>query len=119
MPSVRVPDVLDRRILDELRRDARASYRAIARRAGSTTPTVSARVRRMVAIGLIAGYRVLVRGLPEPAAPQTPWRCIQCRGPFHGAALVMTARGRHYAFCCKGCQSAFMERLERLGGPSA
>ncbi|HVL86727.1 MAG TPA: winged helix-turn-helix transcriptional regulator [Candidatus Thermoplasmatota archaeon] len=49
-------DALDSRILEILRQDARASYREIARRTGSTTPTVARRVRALEELGVIQGY---------------------------------------------------------------
>jgi Lrp/AsnC family transcriptional regulator, leucine-responsive regulatory protein len=51
-------DDLDMRILGSLQKDARASYRTIARELETTTPTVSARVKRMEGLGIIQGYRV-------------------------------------------------------------
>jgi Lrp/AsnC family leucine-responsive transcriptional regulator len=57
-------DALDRRILEALRRDARTSYRKIAQMMGVTTPTVIARIKKLVEIGIIEGYSVKVRGEP-------------------------------------------------------
>ncbi len=107
-----VPDELDQRILDVLRRDARASYRSIAQEIGSTTPTVSARIRRMEDVGLIAGYRVVVRQREEPEEASAPWTCVHCDGPMHGRARTRKLGERHYAFCCKGCETAFVRRYE-------
>lgn len=50
-------DALDARILGLLQEDARLSFREIAERLGSTTPTVSARVRALEDVGLVRGYR--------------------------------------------------------------
>ena len=50
-------DDLDVRIVGLLQQDARLSYRVIAERLGSTTPTVSARVKALEDIGLLRGYR--------------------------------------------------------------
>lgn len=50
-------DQLDIRIVGLLQEDARLSYREIAERLGSTTPTVSARVKALEDIGLLQGYR--------------------------------------------------------------
>ncbi len=47
-------DDVDARILGILVEDGRRSYREIARRAGVTTPTVQARVKRMMDEGLIS-----------------------------------------------------------------
>lgn len=112
MPSGKVPDDLDRGILEELRRDARASYRTIARTVGSTTPTVSARVKRMEDVGLILGYRVVERRPQADAAAPQPWTCVHCDGPMHGPAPTRRLGGRYYAFCCKGCETAFVRRYE-------
>lgn len=51
---------LDYRILDELRRDARASLRTIAGRLGVSTSTVSSRLKQMEASGVIRGYKPVV-----------------------------------------------------------
>ena len=53
-------DPLDVKILGLLQEDARLSFREIAERLGSTTPTISARVRALEDIGLIRGYRALL-----------------------------------------------------------
>jgi DNA-binding Lrp family transcriptional regulator len=48
---------LDYDILEELRRDGRASLRTIAERLGVSTSTVSHRVKQMEADGIIRGYK--------------------------------------------------------------
>lgn len=111
-----MPDELDRRILDALRRDARASFRTIAKEVDSTTPTVSARVKRMEDVGLIAGYRVVVRQSVRPGETPEPWTCVHCDGPMHGRARTRRLGGRHYAFCCNGCEGAFIRRYEQAAG---
>ncbi|HWG92159.1 MAG TPA: AsnC family transcriptional regulator [Candidatus Thermoplasmatota archaeon] len=49
-------DPLDAALLRLLREDARLSFRDLAEKTGSTTPTVSARVKALEEIGLIRGY---------------------------------------------------------------
>lgn len=49
-------DNLDVRIVGLLQDDARLSYREIAQRLDSTTPTISARVKALEDIGLVRGY---------------------------------------------------------------
>lgn len=51
---------LDRRILEELRRDGRASLRTIAERLDVSTTTVSHRVKQMEASDIILGYRPVI-----------------------------------------------------------
>ncbi len=49
-------DELDLKILRHLNRDARQSYRDMARQLGVSTSTVSARVRRLEEGGVVTGY---------------------------------------------------------------
>ncbi len=51
-------DDLSLKILEELQRDARVSYSALARRVGLSTPTVIERIRKLEDAGVIAGYGV-------------------------------------------------------------
>jgi len=53
-------DETDRRILAELLRDSRRSYRAIARRAGVSVGTALSRIRKLEKSGVIKGYSVLL-----------------------------------------------------------
>lgn len=53
-------DPLDVHIVELLQADARLSFREIAERLGSTTPTVSARVKALEDVGLIRGYHAQV-----------------------------------------------------------
>lgn len=53
-------DEVDRKILSELLRDCRKSYRQIARRAGVSVGTVLSRMRRLEKNGVIKGYAALL-----------------------------------------------------------
>ncbi len=53
-------DEIDRKILNELLRDSRRSYRSIARRAGISVGTVLSRIRRLEKIGVIKGYSAIL-----------------------------------------------------------
>ncbi len=53
-------DEIDRKILTELLRDCRKSYRAIARRAGVSVGTVLSRIRRMEKTGVIKSYTAVL-----------------------------------------------------------
>jgi Lrp/AsnC family transcriptional regulator for asnA, asnC and gidA len=50
------PDSTDARILEALMNDGRASFRQIAKRTSLTTPTVSARMARMLKAGMIKKF---------------------------------------------------------------
>lgn len=56
---LRIDDV-DRKILSELLRDCRRSYRSLARRAGISVGTVLSRIRRLEKAGIIKGYSALL-----------------------------------------------------------
>jgi len=53
-------DEVDRKILSELLRDCRRSYRSISRRAGVSVGTALARIRRLEKAGVIKGYSALL-----------------------------------------------------------
>jgi DNA-binding Lrp family transcriptional regulator len=53
-------DEIDRKILNELLRDCRRSYRSISRRAGVSVGTVLARVRKLESAGVIKGYSTIL-----------------------------------------------------------
>lgn len=52
-------DEIDVKILGELRKDARASYRQVAKRIGVAVGTVQSRIRRMEEEGVIRGYTLI------------------------------------------------------------
>lgn len=64
-------DDIDRKVLNELQRDARISYAELGRRVGLTTPAVIERVRKLEDAGVITGYRAEIDaskvGLPITA----------------------------------------------------
>lgn len=53
-------DEVDRRILSALQADARLSMRSLATRVGVSTPTASAKVRALEALGVIRGYHARI-----------------------------------------------------------
>ena len=54
------PDPLDEKILRELQRNARTSYREIGRRVGLSSPAVAERVHKMMDAGIIEGFHAKV-----------------------------------------------------------
>ena len=53
-------DPIDRRVLDELQREARLTFAELGRRVGLSAPAVSERVARLEADGVITGYHAAV-----------------------------------------------------------
>lgn len=58
-PNVGV-DELDQRIIGLLNQDARKSYRDIAKEIGASISTVSSRIRKLEAEGILTGYAPLI-----------------------------------------------------------
>ena len=97
-------DELDAKILALLQQDARLSFREIAERIGSTTPTVSARIKALEDIGLLQGYRaqldhtilggtsyVLTLTL-QPQATRAAFLRVQTMPGVHSAHLLPGGR---------------------------
>lgn len=59
-------DKLDRRLLAALRADAREPVASLARRLAVTRATVTARMDRLISLGVIAGFSVMVREGQDP-----------------------------------------------------
>jgi DNA-binding Lrp family transcriptional regulator len=86
--TARLLDDVDRRILDELVRDGRASIRTLAERIHISRTNAYARVERLVREGVITGFQAQVA--PEPAGlgtsayvsltiEQNTWREVAAR----------------------------------------
>lgn len=59
-PNALSVDELDVQIIRSLQENARVSYRALSRKLGVSVTTISERVRRMIASGLIRGFTTIV-----------------------------------------------------------
>lgn len=58
--QVAVLDQIDRRLVEALRADARASYAQLAREVGLSAPSVQERVRRLERRGVLLGFHAFV-----------------------------------------------------------
>jgi DNA-binding Lrp family transcriptional regulator len=95
-------DPLDRGILDLLRADARQSMRSLARQLGTTTPTVSARVKNLESSGFLLGYRADVAD--EALGGRTVWANVAA--PPAAAPALMDALG----------ERPWVEEIHQLAG---
>lgn len=89
-------DALDEAIIAALLDDTRASHRALARRVGTTPPTLIARLRRLEELGAITGYR------PILAPPPGTYECVSVETP-PGQGIESTAYDdgtRRWTFTC-------------------
>ena len=90
-------DRLDVGILRLLQEDARLSYRQLAERLGTTTPTVSARVKGLERLGILRGYRADV----DPSV-------------LGGSAFVLTVRAPPRAVDAVAKALAAMDGVEEV-----
>lgn len=106
---------LDRRIIEALKADARVSFRALAKRLGVSTPTISKRVKRLEEAGIIRGYTVVTTPLPEAAtqAPPEPLTCAQCRNKIEGRPRLQKLGDAVRVFCCDYCAATYAERFNK------
>ncbi len=119
--SSSVLDDLDRDILTLLQLDGRLSHRELARRTGSTTPTIGARIRRMEDAGIILGYTVRLDadafggGSPTAVDVHVKARpsCHECHARTDRPVWA-TIGDRRHVFCCKTCERVFRERHDRF-----
>jgi endogenous inhibitor of DNA gyrase (YacG/DUF329 family) len=109
-------DALDQHLLQLLQHDARQSYRALAKQANSTTPTVAARIRRMEEAGLILGYTVrldpaaFAQQLAEVQVGRPQVQCHTCHS-WTAKPLWATLDGKRHPFCCPTCKKTFIQRF--------
>lgn len=92
-------DDLDRRILEILARDGRATFQAIADAVGLRRPSVHERVRKLEARGVVTGYRAVLD--PEAVGGAVV--------AFVALEVVRTGKGED---CMAGC-TAVAEALKR------
>jgi Lrp/AsnC family transcriptional regulator, leucine-responsive regulatory protein len=104
-------DETNRRLLDELQRDGRASIAELGRRVGLSSPAVAERLKRLEAEGVVTGFRaevdarklgyglgVIIRVRPGPRllaevaalARETP-EVVECHRVTGDDCYVMTA----------------------------
>lgn len=97
-------DATDRRILDILVRDGRATLQSIAERVGLRRPSVHERVRRLEAAGVIRGYHAEL----DPEASEAGLLA------FVLLQAEMGARGKDCLACCEGIAKALKKHREVL-----
>jgi len=86
-------DDIDWSILDHLQREGRVGFRELGRRVGLSAPAVTARVRRLEAGGIIAGYRAVLDPLPM-GLPVLAFVRVSGTGSFEtDEAFVEVVRG--------------------------
>lgn len=86
----RALDEVDWRIIEELQRDGRLSFSALARRINLSSPAVADRVRRLEETGVIAGYQARI----DPARVGLPLTAfVQMRCALSSCLLKTTVAG--------------------------
>lgn len=93
---------LDVQILQLLRQDARLSFRELAERLGSTTPTVSARVKALEDIGILRGYRAQLDHAVLGGTSYVVTLAVHPQQAAQAQTLVATLPGAHQSFLLIG-----------------
>src|SRR5690606_4193998 len=125
-------DAVDKRIIELLREDGRASHASLAKAVGLSAPAVGERVRKLEQAGVIRGFRAVLDpealGLPVTAfvmiapQPRTPARKLVARLDAPPEVEALYAVAGVYSFMAKvRAQStaeldAFLDRLFMLEG---
>lgn len=116
---------VERRIVAELQKDARLSMRELAGRVGVSTPTASAKVKQLEAMGLIRGYRAdidpaLLPGsahvLEVEAATGEAARVGAALAAIEGVSDVVATEGDRLFAKHHGPSDALVRDLARVAG---
>jgi len=125
-------DDTDIKIISSLQQDGRKSFRQIARELGISTPTVQARYKRLVNIGLIKSISPVIdsTNLTRPqkkqiqihASTQKPsdmniepgmsvkMTCALCNGQIGDTTHVLKFANFERFFCCVTCKAHYKEK---------
>lgn len=95
-------DSLDLRIVRLLHEDARLSYRELAVRLGSTTPTVSARVKALEDVGILRGYRAELDHAVLGATSYIVTASVHPQQAVAAHAAISALPGAHQTFLLPG-----------------
>lgn len=132
-------DDYDVAILKELMRDGRKSFREISRETGITTPTVRARLERLINVGFVKSvspifdfgvveenilenedqgrnkkrYKYQQLGDPKSRIKKgmkIKLDCEYCKGPIAGHPHIFRFANYERFFCCTGCMSGYKQK---------
>lgn len=132
-------DDYDVAILKELMRDGRKSFREISRETGITTPTVRARLERLINVGFVKSVSPIFdfgvveenifknedqgrnnkrynhKQLGDPKSRikkgmKIKLDCEHCKGPIVGHPHIFRFANYERFFCCTGCMSGYKQK---------
>ena len=132
-------DDYDVAILKELMRDGRKSFREISRETGITTPTVRARLERLINVGFVKSVSPIFdfgvveenifenedqgrnkkrynhQQLRDPKSRikkgmKIKLDCEYCKGPIAGHPHIFRFANYERFFCCTGCMSGYKQK---------
>lgn len=102
LPSGVRLDALDLQILRLLHGDARLSFRELAERLDSTTPTISARVKALEDVGILRGYHAALDHAVLGGASYVVSASVQPQHAMRAHAAIAALPGAHQAFLLAG-----------------
>jgi Lrp/AsnC family leucine-responsive transcriptional regulator len=124
-------DDIDVKIITELLKDGRKSFRQISKEITISTPTVKARYQRLVNLGLIKSISPILDmskitkqtkiQITNKAVPKdSKFRiesgqginvnCAYCKGVIHGIPKILKFAEHERFFCCSSCKSLYKEK---------
>jgi len=124
-------DDIDVKIITELLKDGRKSFRQISKEIAISTPTVKARYQRLVNLGLIksispildmskiakqTSVKITNNGVPRDSkfsiesGQGINVNCSYCQGVIHGTPKVLKFAEHERFFCCTSCKSLYKEK---------
>jgi len=124
-------DDIDIGIVNSLKEDGRKSFRQISRELGISTPTVQARYKRLVNIGLIKSISPVIdstnivnkqkelvrvsgshvsKGVNLKSGMSVKIKCELCEAPIGGKPHVFKFANFERFFCCNTCKTQYKEK---------
>jgi len=124
-------DEVDVKIITELLKDGRKSFRQISKEIAISTPTVKARYQRLVNLGLIKSIspildmsKIAKQSKIQMTNKEVPKEsefsiesgqgidvnCSYCEGVIYGSPKILKFASHERFFCCSSCKSLYKEK---------
>lgn len=94
-------DEIDRKIIEQLQKDARVTFAALGRRVGLTTPAVIERVRKLEDARIIAGYRAVI-DTAKVGLPITAFIRMSISGVDYSRIIEVAEQSKEVLECHRG-----------------
>lgn len=118
-------DEIDSAIINSLMEDGRKSFRQISREIHVSTPTVKARFRKLLNMGLVTsvipiidtsklknshGLKPQSNKMKIKSGMSVKLDCDYCGGPINGKPKILRFANIERFLCCDGCKTHYKEK---------